>query len=146
MLIRRWHEVGANEPWLALPENLDFDHLPDLIRSIASAALCTEFDREACREAIYLAAEHGQHRAEQGFGDDLIHREYHLLQRALGRRVQEEHGENARSYYATMRLDALMSLLGAGALHGVHRAELESEGRWPQVLDDLLAGWPLPGH
>lgn len=144
VLIKRWDEIGENEPWLALPEDLDFDHLPELIRALAGAALCTEFDRDACRRAIELAAVHGEHRAEQGFGDDLIQREYHLLRRALSRWIQDEHGEDSRSYYAAMRIDALISLVGAGALHGVHRSKLEEEGRWPDILEDLLANWPLP--
>lgn len=28
------------------PGCVDFDHLPELIRQLASAALCTEYDRE----------------------------------------------------------------------------------------------------
>lgn len=145
LVIRRWDEIGASEAWLALPEDLDFDHLPQLIRALASAALCTDFDRTLCRRALDLAAEHGEHRAEQGFSDDLIHREYHLLRRALARQVQDEHGGSGKTYYASMRLDALVSLVGAGALHGLHRDELESQGRWPGILGDLLARWPLPG-
>lgn len=142
-VVRRWEEIAGAEPWLALPADLDFDHLPDLIRALAAAALCTEYDHTLCREAMEAAAGHGAHRAKQGFGENLIHREYHLLRRALAFSMKDEHGESAAVYYATMRLDALMSLMSAAALHGLHRQAFDDEGRWPAVLDELLDGWPL---
>lgn len=145
-IIRRWHAIGRSEPWHSLPEDLDFDHLPDLIRALAAAALCTDFDRSLCREAMRVSAEHGHHRASEGLDEALIYREYHLLRRALWRELKEEHGETSAVYYATMRVDALISLANAAALHGLNRERLEEEGRWPQALDELLADWPLPGR
>lgn len=143
-VVGRWEQIAGAEPWLQLPPELDFDHIPDLIRALADAALCTEYDRTLCRKAMGIAAGHGHHRAGQGFGENLIHREYHLLRRALAFTLKEEHGDGADVFYATMRLDALMSLTGAAALHGLYRNTLHQEGRWPKILDELLDTWPLP--
>lgn len=143
-VIDRWDVIAEGEPWQALPPDLDHDHLPQLIRSLASAGLCTEFDRDLCRSMVHDSAEHGKHRAQQGMRDTLLYREYQLLRRALWRHMKEEHGETATVYYATMRLDALISLANSAALHGLNWATLERDGRWPHVLDELLDEWPLP--
>lgn len=143
-ILARWDEVAKGEPWQALPPGLDTDHLPQLIRSLAGAALCTEFDLKLCRKVVRDSAEHGKTRAREGMGDTLLYREYHLLRRALWQQMKEQHGETATVYYATMRLDALVSLANSAALHGLNWAALDEEGRWPQILDELLDEWPLP--
>lgn len=143
-IVRRWGEIAVGEPWQALPPGLGNDHLPSLIRSLADAALCTEFDREMCRAMVRDSAKHGQDRGDEGFDESLLYREYHLLRRALWQRMKEEHGETRTVYYATMRIDALVSLANSAALYGLNSATLDEEGRWPEVLDELLEEWPLP--
>lgn len=143
-IVDSWKDISDSEQWLELPEQLDHDHLPDMIRSLAEAGLCTDFQRKACHKVGQIAAEHGAHRATEGFGENLIYREYHLLRRALASTMKERHGESATVYYASMRVDVLVSLASAAALHGLHKDELEREGRWPNVLQELLDGWPLP--
>lgn len=143
-VLDHWGTIAEAEPWHALPEDLDHDHLPHLLRSLAGAGLCTEFDRDMCREVVQHSATHGRHRAAEGFDDGLLYREYHLLRRALWKQVKLDHGESATVYYATMRLDALIGLASSAALHGMNWAALDEEGRWPQVLEELLDEWPLP--
>ncbi|HUG38845.1 MAG TPA: RsbRD N-terminal domain-containing protein [Longimicrobiales bacterium] len=143
-VLHRWGEIAESEPWLALPADLDFDHLPALIRRMAVASLCTTFDRGACRDMLAAAATHGEHRARQGFDESLIYREYHLLRRALWARMKSDHGESANVYYASIRMDAISTLATAGALHGMHRTELEEQGRWPAVLEEIMTEWSLP--
>lgn len=145
-IVDRWQEIARSEPWLALPPDIDFDHLPDLIRGLAGAALCTEFDRSLCEQVVRTAAQHGEHRDREGFPDDLIYREYHLLRRAMWERLRRDHGESAMAYLAAMRLDALSSLATAAALHGLHRHELTEKRPWSRVLQELLDDWPFPGH
>jgi hypothetical protein len=144
-VLDRWEEIARGESWQALPPGLDYDHLPALIRSLASAGLCTDYDAELCATMVRDSAAHGKRRAEEGFDDSLLYREYHLLRRALAHRLRAEHGESATVYYATMRIDALVSLANSAALYGLNWRSLEEEGRWPDVLDDLLEEWPLPG-
>ncbi len=143
-VIDRWDSIAEGEPWQALPPDLDHDHLPQLVRSLAGAGLCTEFDRELCRSMVRDSAEHGAHRGRAGLDDALLYREYHLLRRALWQQMKDEHGETATVYYATMRIDALISLANSAALYGLNRETLEADGRWPEVLDELLDEWPLP--
>lgn len=143
-IVARWDEIAKGEPWHALPAGLDNDHLPDLVRSLADAALCTEFDQALCRAMVQDSAVHGKHRAEEGMSDTLLYREYHLLRRALWQQMKEHHGETSTVYYATMRIDALVSLANSAALYGMNWEALEEDGRWPHVLDELLQEWPLP--
>lgn len=143
-IVSEWQLIADSEPWHALPSGLDFDHLPGMIRALAGAALCTEFDRGVCRRLVDLAAEHGHHRAQEGFSESLLFREYHLLRRALWSRIRQDHGESRTVYYAAMRLDAVMSLATESALHGLNRESIERRGEWPEVLDRLLDEWPLP--
>lgn len=144
-IIDHWQAIGQSEPWHAIPDDLDYNHLPKLIRELAGAALCTEFDPMLCRQVVQSSALHGQHRGEEGLDDTLLYREYHLLRRALWRQLKEDHGETTTVYYATMRVDALISLANAAALYGLYRPRLEAERRWPDVLEELLESWPLPG-
>ena len=143
-IIRRWSEIGSAEDWLRLPDDLDHDHLPDLIRRMAEAALCTDFERDRCRAVLECSAAHGAYRASQGFDESLLYREYHLLRRALWHRIEASWGSGAGTYYASMRLDTTATLATSGALNGIHRDELERQGRWPGVLDEILDDWPLP--
>lgn len=143
-ILQRWSRIGEAEPWQRLPPEVDLDHLPELIRRLAAAALGTEFDRDLCETVVAASAEHGSHRALEGLEEALVYREYHLLRRALWEKLTVEHGENATTYYAGMRLDALISLALAAGLHGWNRPTLEANGRWPEALTDLLDNWPLP--
>lgn len=143
-ILDRWDVIAGEEAWQALPSDLDHNHLPELIRSLASAGLCTDFDSELCAKMVRDSAEHGRHRAEEGLSDNLLYREYHLLRRALWQRFKDEHGDSATVYYATMRIDALISLANSAALYGLNWKTLDADGRWPQALDELLEEWPLP--
>lgn len=144
LIIDRWSQIASSEPWLSLPEDLDHDHLPELIELLADAALCTDFEPRRCHEVARVAAEHGHHRARQGFAENLIHREYHLLRRALAERLSAVEGERSIVYLGVMRMDAVASLAGSAALHGLYRERLEEEGRWPDAVDELVEDWPLP--
>lgn len=141
-VVQRWRELGKAEEWLTLPEDLDMDHLPSLIRSLADSALVSDFGKPECTRLVDAAALHGQHREEAGFGEDLIFREYHLLRRSLWNRLRERFGENAQTFYATMRLDTVIGLATAASLQGYHWKKLNEQGRWPQALDELLEEWP----
>lgn len=112
---------------------------------MAGAALCSDFERGRCRDLLATAATHGEHRARQGFEESLIYREYHLLRRALWTRMTQESGQQADAYYASMRMDTVSTLATAGAIHGMHREELEAQGRWPQILEEIMTEWPVPG-
>lgn len=143
-ILRRWTEIAEAEPWLALPPDVDFDHLPELIRGLSGAALCTEFHRGLCEDVARIAALHGERRSREGFNDELVYREYHLLRRGMWERMKRDHGDSAIVFLATMRLDALTSLATAAALHGLHRDEVGEKRPWARVLEQLLDEWPLP--
>ncbi len=143
-IIDRWDGISVSEPWLELPEQLNHDHLPELVLRLGAASLCTDFDRDLCREVMHTAAKHGERRRTEGYGESLVHREYHLLRRTLAERIKREYGETSTVFLAMMRMDALTTLAIAAALHGFHRSDLAERGVWPDVIDRLLDEWPLP--
>ena len=127
-------------------DELDFDHLPDLVRRLASASLCTEYDREHCLAVARLAADHGVDRAREGFG---AHPDLPGIPppSARARRpfVSRSTARAPPVFYATMRLDALSGLASAAALHGLHAVGCpEREAGLHDALRQLLDEWPLP--
>ena len=138
-VLGEWHKLTRQEPWLALPEVASLNHLPEVIRGLAAAALVAPGDREALAEKIWAAAQHGQDRLEQGFPEHLIHTEYHLLRRSLWRFIERNHGQSLQHYEAIARLDAATTLATAAALLGYHRAALEKRGDWPAAVERLIA-------
>ena len=141
-VLGEWHKLTRQEPWLALPEIFSLNHLPEVIRGLARAALVAPGDRNALAEKVWAAAQHGQDRLEQGFAEHLIHTEYHLLRRSLWRFIQREHGQSLQHYEAIARLDAATTLATSAALLGYHRAALEKRGDWPAAVERLI---PDPG-
>ena len=140
-VVSRWRDIGAAEEWLSLPPDLGFDHLPGVIRALAAATLISEFGAEECRELAEAAARHGSDRADEGFGESLVFREHHLLRRTLRSHLRERFGENTQTFYATMRIDSGISLASTASLLGIHRSELQAQGRWPASLEDALKDW-----
>lgn len=143
-VLEDWREVGRKERWLALPESITFDSLPEVLQAVAAAALVTPFDAAACRVLVGFAAEHGETRQREGFPERLIYTEYQLLRRSLWEFVRERIGADAAPG-AIMQVDAVLSLGTLASLRGYHRPTYEARNAWPRTLDDLAKEWPLFG-
>lgn len=137
-----WQEFARREPWLSLPEHHRIDHLPEVIVGLTEASLCDPADEAAHLQKVWAAAEHGQHRREQGFAMELIFHEYHLLRQALWRYIRD-HAEMSKQAEAINRIDTAISLSTMASLRGYHRRELEEKGEWPQTIDRLAGESPL---
>jgi hypothetical protein len=137
-VLEAWGVIAEAEPWLALPPDLDQDHLPQLVRELSAAALDGARSESLRRQLLYTAAEHGAHRRDSGFAEDLIHTEYHLLRRALWSYLRKQFGENDDTVEVILRVDATITLAAAGSLLGYHRTALEAAGRWPDGLEKVL--------
>lgn len=140
----QWKLKATAEPWFTFPESIDFDHLAELIASLADVALDRSMDPEVRRRKIWAAARHGQERRESGFHEELIFREYDLLRRALWQYIRDHHGTSQPSTNVILAIDSGISLAAAASLRGFHRDAFEAAGRWPQALEDLLGRWPQP--
>ncbi len=139
-LLDCWTSICTTEPWLVLPPDLDQDHLPQLVRDLADAALADGESDDARRRLVWTAVEHGAQRRRCGFAENLIYTEYHLLRRTLWRYLRERFPESPGTVEAILRIDAAITISSSGSLLGFHRDTLEQVGRWPQgvqkVLDD----------
>ena len=141
-IVEEWREIGQDEVWLALPPNMDFDHLPLVLRSLAEATLSPELDRSLARELVDNSARHGSDRLEQGFQESYLYTEYMLLRRSTWELFQE-HLPAGEAYQYIVRADALISLATMACLRGFHRPTYEERGDWPATLHRLVDEWPL---
>jgi hypothetical protein len=142
-LVDEWREIGANEVWHGLPPSMGFDHLPDVIAGLAETALAGDFERAAVEESLRLSAVHGEHRQIEGFPEQFIYTEYHLLRRSmwhfLGETVAPD--DAARS---VSRIDVAITLATMAALRGFHKSTFEERGDWPAALYRVLDEMPIP--
>ncbi|MBW3551883.1 MAG: hypothetical protein KY466_00160 [Gemmatimonadetes bacterium] len=141
-IIEEWREIGQNEVWLSLPSNMDFDHLPAVLRALARATFAPRVDRDLARALTGESAQHGSDRQEQGFQESYLYTEYMLLRRSIWELFQE-HLTPSEAYGAIVRADALISLSTLACLRGFHRLTYEARGDWPATLDRLVEEWPL---
>lgn len=142
--IARWKEMVRLEPWAQLPEELDHDHLPDVITHLLEGCGSAAMDYDSLKRGVAAAAQHGEHRAEQGFDESLIFREYAVLRKVLNdwlARVEPDTGERVP---ALVRIDAGITLLSGASLRGLYRKTLEQSGEWEGLLERYLQDFRLP--
>ncbi len=129
--MRDWDAIAASAAWLDVPQPMDEDGLSDLIRLLAEAARDRERGEEGASKALIRAALiHGRERRGNGFSEDLLFREYHLLRRGLWERLREVGPRDAAD--AILRIDAEITMATAASLHGFH-----TEGT-PTVDEELV--------
>lgn len=141
-IVEEWRQIGKDEVWLALPENMDFDHLPAVLRALARATFAPRMDRDLARKVTDESAKHGSDRHEQGFQESYLYSEYTLLRRSTWELFQE-HLPTEQAYEAIVRADALISLSTLACLRGFHQQTYQERGDWPATLDRLVDEWPL---
>lgn len=139
-IMQDWNELGEQQPWRRVPEYLDQDHLPDMIRALARAALASFFELDARREVVRVAALHGEHRFEQGASEEILSREYELLRWSLWRRLRAQASSHDASQ-AIIRIDSALTLGHGASLRGYHRAHIELGGDWQETLEQYVQEW-----
>lgn len=143
-IIDGWGKIAKSEPWLALPATVGHDHLADLLQALAHAALCELRDKGARRWLVERGAQHGEDRLLEGFSEELLYREYHLLRTFLWDWIRRRWGSLPDAHNAILLLDAAITLATSASLRGYHRHTLERRGRWPLALEELIEEyWPL---
>ncbi len=118
-----WSGLARDEPWLDRYTALTQDHLPEMIRALATAALLRSGSQDAGRGLVRAARQHGSTRRDEGLDDVTIPGEYLLLRRALRPIVAELAGQPALLTSVVAHLELAMGLAEAAALHGYHRDE-----------------------
>jgi hypothetical protein len=144
-MVEEWTQVNEEEPWFAVPRDIDCDHLPQMISCLTDVALCTFFDEEKRYALVHSAAIHGEHRKSQNFSEAVVHREYALLRRSLWSLLKEHLEDRGAAATAMVRLDTALQLAAAASLRGYFRETLETHGQWPEALEALARDWIFPG-
>jgi hypothetical protein len=115
-----WGALADREPWLSRYAGLTQDHLPEMVRTLATAALLRPGDRDAGQELVRAAREHGASRREEGHADTAIPGEYLLLRRALRPIIAELSTRPSLLTSVVARIELGIGLAEAAALHGYH--------------------------
>lgn len=138
-IIDGWRDLGTDEPWLGLPEDIDVDYLPPTLEALANAALRRPSSPQERRELLEAAAEHGADRAEEGMAEELVHRELHLLRGGVWDAVRRRFGDGGAALDAMFRLEAGLTLAVSASLFGYNVGPPASSPEWPGMAERLLA-------
>jgi hypothetical protein len=135
-----WSGLSSDEPWLSRYANITQDHLPDMVRALATAALIRPGSREAGKALVRAARDHGATRRVEGHSEVTIPGEYLLLRRALRPIIAELAREPALLTSVVAHIELGIGLAEAGALHGYYG---DDAGARPPDSDDapFLATW-----
>lgn len=147
-VLERWDRILSEEPWWST-SHVDSDHLVELVRATADAALAEDVDEGISTRFIETALRHGRDRRDDGHRDTVIHQEFVLLRRALREDLRERCGMAPGTHEATSRLDGALNHAEIASLHGYHERELPPESalhapdrlrrEWVRIRE----GWPL---
>jgi len=140
-----WQDLSQREPWLRLPEDTDMDFLPVTLESLASAALDTTADPQVRRDMLAASAQHGSdRRREDGFTEPLLHRELHMLRRALWDTIRRNFGDTGDALDAMLRIEAAHAVSVEATLFGFHNGPPDEVASWDEVCAALLREFPPP--
>ena len=124
----RWAALARDEPWLSHLTQIRQDHLPELIRALARAALIDPEDPDRAWNLVQAARAHGSDRREDGYDDSVIPAEYVLLRRSLRDILIRRRNTAPRLLLPIIaRIELGIGLAEAASLAGYHAAEGEAE-------------------
>ena len=130
------------EPWIDLPAEDRLNNLAKVTSSLVDAAFGSGADRRLRLEEAYASAEHGEHRLQMGFEEELLFTEFTLLKQALSRFLKAN-APFPLAQQVSVRLDSASSLATIASIRGYHRPQIQARGEWPQTLDHLVDNWPM---
>jgi hypothetical protein len=143
--LEEWTDLAEREPWLRIPPRLSMDHLPELIRALATTALVTFFARAQRDELADCAVRHGEHRFQAGIAEEVLIREYELLRWALWGRLKQR-WPLATASEAIILLDSALTFAHGATLRGYHRRVIEEMNDWPAALERYTEEWSFPSR
>ena len=141
-ILREWEAITHEEPWVSLPKTYRVDNLPDVTIGLFEASLCDPASRDAQREKIEAALEHGARRRAHEFPDAVLLTEYYLLREAIWRYLGRTFPDKVAND-AILRIDSAIMLATRATLIGYHREEYEQRGSWDTTVDRLVEEAPL---
>lgn len=140
LVVAAWLELPPAARLTSRPDPIDEDHLPQLIRTLGETALARrereqDYEYAPPKPLILEAIRHGRERRDDGFNEDMLFREYHLVRRGLWEELKRR--DPAAAAETIMRIDVEMSMATAASLHGFLAASEDAEA----LADQLAARW-----
>lgn len=136
-IVTEWLAVATEEPWSGLTRDERLNHLPDLVRGILDASLCTPAEPRAHREKVAAAIQHGMQRRRQGFDGTLLFAAYTFIREAMRRHLLECDLPRPAATEALLRIDIATTVASLASLRGFYRSEHEKHGRWEELVEEM---------
>jgi hypothetical protein len=133
-MIFTWSRIAQVNEWHRAPARFGDDSMIRVIGAILDVVLAREVSSEANERLVRAATAHGDQRRLQDSAEDRILDEYQALATALRGRL---HVTALPS--ALMRVDRVMSVVIAMAIHGYHRSDRGPTPTWAAQLQAYIA-------
>ena len=136
-VVREWAAMNGSQ-WPRPSEPIDANDLVALIRRLGEAALTREGERgKPTRDLIRVAIQHGRERRADGFTEEMLFREYHLLRRGLWSELKQTNPELASE--TIIRIDAEISMATCASLRGFH--SLPDLAGDEMLVEEIARNW-----
>ena len=136
-IVRDWSALASTFGWSESKGRIDQDHLVDLIGQLAEAALHRDVTGgDASVGLLRTALEHGRDRRADGFSEEMLLREYHLLRRGLWENLKRISPESATE--TILRIDGEITMATAASLRGFHQEEGADEDA---LIEQIARNW-----
>jgi hypothetical protein len=114
-------------PWIPHPTRT-WDHLPDLVHSLADAALTQSPGEADIRMLIATAMVHGNSRRNEGANLEEIFGDYYRLRTAMWEYLQERQIPANVATQAVLNIDRAITTATTASLLGYHERDIEADG------------------
>lgn len=136
-VVRDWSASGPSRV-LDRRHPIDENDLVALICRLGEAALTRETGAgKPRRELIRAAIQHGRERRTDGFTEEMLFLEYHLLRRGLWNELRRRNPELASE--TIMRIDAEISMATCASLRGFH--SLPDLAGDEMLVEEIARNW-----
>ena len=136
-MVARWGQLVDREPWSRLSATDLVDDLPNFLKNLFDATICSKPGLGDPAPMIDAASRHGEQRRRLGIDYDRVMEESALLRRAVWEFAQAHRDE----YHEMVRVDSALTVALMASLHGYAKPELEERGEWDSTLSRLIREW-----
>jgi hypothetical protein len=137
-ILHEWLALIEEEPWVELPSDDRFDHLPSVVTQLLAAMSQPDAATIGC--LVAAACQHGADRRAQGVTDRLLFIEYLHLRAALWRVLRAAMPEEPSvAAQAMLAIDVGIGAASRASLLGFHQQEIVATGVWPRPLEQVRA-------
>ena len=133
---RDWIDATTGGAWADMSPAERVGQIPSLLHHLLDLSLSDAFDPEARTALMFDAIALGEDRHARQFDETAMLGELYVLRGIVWTALRRAFG-SIGAETAMARVDAALSAVSVASLHGLHRARLETEGKWPAIMAEL---------